>query len=212
MPYGERFIKFISGITKSREEAEQESWAAAADANANAQNADLRKSQTPAEAAKYPEEATKEREQQEKLERGSIVRTNTDGSTTVVAKAEKAARESERNGAKENTVPDRVVRTVRSPSAERGDMRGTTLPIVEEAGEGSSVGGRSGRSGLEENEKPPPTPSKDPKEWLTPGDTDRKPQVPPKEPSIRRSCDSNKALPALPADEVPAEEFLNRMN
>jgi 1-phosphatidylinositol-4-phosphate 5-kinase len=71
----------------------------------------------------------------------------------------------EKDGANgEDTPEPRLVSTVRSPSAERTNgMQGQTLPIVEEVGEASSTGGRSGRSREVEHgeEERPRTPAKD---------------------------------------------------
>jgi 1-phosphatidylinositol-4-phosphate 5-kinase len=57
--------------------------------------------------------------------------------------------------------PDpRLLSTIRSPSADRtGSMQGQILPVVEELGEASSTGSRSGRS--RERDDTPPTPPKD---------------------------------------------------
>lgn len=79
-------------------------------------------------------------------------------------KAEHQAERSRQRGHSEDGVPSREMRAVRSPSAERGEL-GTTLPVVEEAAESSSVGGRSNRSASGDNEKesfsPPPPPTKE---------------------------------------------------
>lgn len=62
-------------------------------------------------------------------------------------KALKQAEKSERKGANEQAMPDRTLGVVRSPSAERSHgQAGSTLPVVEEAGEAGSTGGRSGGS------------------------------------------------------------------
>jgi 1-phosphatidylinositol-4-phosphate 5-kinase len=72
----------------------------------------------------------------------SINRRSTD---KVMEKAEHQAERTRKHGVTEHDVPNVAMRVVRSPSAERGEI-GTTLPVVEEAGESSSVGGRSNRS------------------------------------------------------------------
>jgi hypothetical protein len=65
----------------------------------------------------------------------------------TMEKAQKQADKSERKGASEQAMPDRTLGTVRSPSAERSHgQAGSTLPVVEEAGEAGSTGGRSGGS------------------------------------------------------------------
>lgn len=174
VPYGDRFIKFVKGITMSPEEAERQAAAA--------KNV-------------HSTEATRPFEPQ------LVARTNTDNS--VIQGAERQARKTEMKGADESNVPDRVLTTQRSSSAERsGDRAGMTLPIVDEAGESASTGGRSGSS-VVDGVRPPPTPPKDKESvFLQP------PEVPPKEPSLksRRSFDSNKALPMLPKIDMAENE------
>lgn len=180
VPYGDRFIKFIMGITKTPEEAEREAAEAA----------------QRGESVKYPHEAR------------SVGRSNTDNS--VIQQAEHQAHKTEKKGADESRVPDRILMTQRNSSVERSnDRAGMTLPIVDEVGENSSTGGKSGRSVNEMDEIPPPIPPKDEKDRL--GGFERRPQVPPKEPSIRGSFDSNKALPSLPPEEVVSEKGKGRL-
>ncbi|KAE8871582.1 hypothetical protein PTNB73_03041 [Pyrenophora teres f. teres] len=107
--YGDRFIKFISAVTKTREAAEREKR----------------------------EEATND-----------LNNLSLDGADNVIQKAEHQADRSRKHGHTEENVPNLHMRAVRSPSAERGEI-GTTLPVVEEAGESSSVGGHSNRSASE---------------------------------------------------------------
>lgn len=91
-------------------------------------------------------------------------------------KAEKSAERSGRHGINESNVPDRSLTTEHSPPTDRNEPGGFILPIVEEAAENQSTGGRSGRSreasasphlrlgdhDLENSgSKPPPTPPKD---------------------------------------------------
>jgi 1-phosphatidylinositol-4-phosphate 5-kinase len=109
--YGDRFIKFISAVTKTKEAA-------------------IREKQ---------EEAIIERNE---LSLDGVQRSPTD---KVLQKAEHQAERSRRHGHTEEDVPSFHMRAVRSPSAERGEI-GTTLPVVEEAGESSSVGGHSNKS------------------------------------------------------------------
>lgn len=131
--YGDRFVRFISGITKSKEEADREA----------------------AEQAHQPAGAESER-----------VKSPVD---KVMAKAEKQAERSSQDlAASESKAPNRELTTARSPSAERGDPGGFTLPVVEEAVESGSTGGRSHDGsparvarGRAETQKPPPTPPKD---------------------------------------------------
>jgi 1-phosphatidylinositol-4-phosphate 5-kinase len=123
--YGDRFLKFITGVTKTREAAEREK----------------------AEAALNPtNEAV-----------AAISRSSTD---RVMEKAEHQVEKSQRHAVPERDLPNLAMRAVRSPSAERGEM-GTTLPVVEEAGESSSVGGRSNRSHDAPLRAPPPPPTEE---------------------------------------------------
>jgi len=87
-------------------------------------------------------------------------------SNTTIQRNENDAIKSEKKGENEADRPEpRVMTTVRSPSAERtGGLQGQTLPVVEEIGEASSTGGRSGVSReRDENEadRRPLTPAKD---------------------------------------------------
>lgn len=139
------------------------------------------------------------------------VRTPTD---VVMEEAEHQAEKSRQRGKSEEDVPNRKVTTVRSPSAERGEI-GHTLPVVEEDAEQNSLGGRSGKSGSNGDataapamlsppqeyqhgpgQKPPPTPPKDSaREWgHTNGD---RPPTPPKD-TFRRNPDGP---PTPPKDE-----------
>ncbi len=62
-------------------------------------------------------------------------------------KAHKQSEKSERRGANEQAMPDRTLGTMRSSSADRTHgQAGSTLPVVEEAGEAGSTGGRSRNS------------------------------------------------------------------
>ncbi len=115
--YGDRFVKFISGVTKTKEAADREKR----------------------------EEAISTDAVDESLTT-SFNRSSTD---RVMQRAEHQAEKSRQRGRSEENVPHRELRVVRSPSAERGEI-GTSLPVVEEAGESSSVGGRSNRSTLGE--------------------------------------------------------------
>jgi 1-phosphatidylinositol-4-phosphate 5-kinase len=198
--YGDRFVKFISGVTKTREAAERE-------------KADER-----FQAAGDPllpgiNETSAERNSSEK----------------VMQKAEGQAERSRRRGASEDDVPNREMRMVRSPSAERGEL-GTTLPVVEEAAESASTGGRSGRSTeadirpappLKEEDRgsrdhshgrPPPTPPKDSGTAPSVG----RPPTPPKDvqytnrhsgpptpPKEDRGRGKDKELPHVPPKELP---------
>lgn len=114
--YGDRFIKFISSVTKTKEAAEREK----ADESAHVLNDPM-------------------------LSGVNTTRGERESTDNVLHKAQAEADHTKRHGASEKEVPKREIRAVRSPSAERGEL-GTTLPIVEEAQETSSTDGRSAKS------------------------------------------------------------------
>jgi 1-phosphatidylinositol-4-phosphate 5-kinase len=114
--YGDRFIKFISAVTKTKEAADREKQ----------------------------EEATNELNGLS-LDGANATPMQRSSTDKVLQKAEHQAERSRRHGHTEEDVPSFHMRAVRSPSAERGEI-GTTLPVVEEAGESSSVGGHSNHS------------------------------------------------------------------
>lgn len=139
--YGDRFVKFISGITMTKEEQERQ-----------AQSGDLLDGSIDTHRqSSFP-----------------ISRQSTD---KVIEKAEKQAHKTEREGATEDPKRDRTLSAVRSPSAERGGgAGGTTLPVVEEDGEAASRedsvhNEKAGDSVLDgvpsTGERSSPTPSKD---------------------------------------------------
>jgi 1-phosphatidylinositol-4-phosphate 5-kinase len=114
-------VKFISGITKTKEAAEREKRHEAANVEVDP------------------------------IISGINLNASEQHSTDkVLERAERQAERSRQRGRSEDDVPTRDMRAVRSPSAERGEL-GTTLPVVEEAGESSSVGGQSNRSASEGN-------------------------------------------------------------
>ncbi|KAF2122436.1 hypothetical protein BDV96DRAFT_481314 [Lophiotrema nucula] len=176
--YGDRFVKFISGNTKTREAAEREK-AEEAEAAAN--------------------EPSLPGINQSRQERDSIDR--------VMEKAERQAERSRQRGASEEDVPNRNVRAVRSPSAERGEPGGTTLPVVEEAAESSSTGGRSGRS-TETDLRPRPPPLKEGDiHSLQPRSRDPSHQRPPPTPPKDSVVDTNEERPPTPPKD---ESYTNR--
>jgi 1-phosphatidylinositol-4-phosphate 5-kinase len=119
--YGDRFVRFISGVTKTKEAAEREKQHEAAHAEREPVISGINSSASQQQSTDH-----------------------------VLEKAEWQAERSRQRGRSEDDVPNRDMKAVRSPSAERGEM-GTTLPVVEEAGESSSVGGRSNRSASDGN-------------------------------------------------------------
>lgn len=139
--YGDRFVRFISGITKSIELALQE-------------KAD--KVMSPLDLV-HP--AGEEGHTSHTLdgERGELVRSPTE---KVMAKAEKQAEKSRDDLNKsEGKAPDRSMGTVRSPSLERSNDVGFTLPILEEVGESSSTG-RGSRGSERSRESPMASPQR----------------------------------------------------
>ncbi|RPA89261.1 SAICAR synthase-like protein [Choiromyces venosus 120613-1] len=87
---------------------------------------------------KSPEEAARDKEMREKANAEAVP---AQSENDVVDRAHDQA---ERTGVNEGDRPSRSLGTVRSPSAERtGGATGAVLPVVEEAGEGSSTGARS---------------------------------------------------------------------
>ena len=140
--YGDRFVKFISGITMSKEEQERQ-----------AQNGDLLDGSIDTHRqSSFP-----------------VSRLSTD---RVIEKAEKQAHRTEKEGAMEDPKRDRTLAAVRSPSVERaGGAGGATLPVVEEDAEAASredsvyneKAGGSVPNGvpLAGERPPPPTPLKD---------------------------------------------------
>jgi len=83
-------------------------------------------------------------------------------------------------------------------------MQGQILPVVEELGEASSTGGRSGRSGKSvEVDQRPSTPAKDNERPLTPA-KDRSPNL--NSNGLRKTISRNsleKDLPPLPRVDNP---------
>jgi 1-phosphatidylinositol-4-phosphate 5-kinase len=135
---------------------------------------------------------------------------------STLQRNEQEAINAERRGDDETHRPEpRIISVVRSPSADRsGGLQGQTLPVVEELGEASSTGGRSGHS-REENDdgdRRPRTPAKD--------YVDGRPLTPPKDYSpngngygqgdvskatLNRSS-LDKKLPPLPPVTSPVEK------
>lgn len=154
--YGDRFIKFVTGVTKTKEAAEREK-AGAADPIAETM--------------------------------AGVSRSSTD---RVMDKAEHQAEKTQRHGTPEQQVPNLQLRAVRSPSAERGEM-GTVLPVVEEAGEASSLGGRSNRSHDAPTRSPPPPPTENA-------------HVTPLQRPLARDVEHGRPPPTPPKDSATASE------
>jgi len=133
---------------------------------------------------------------------GSVGMHRTNMQNTTVQRNENEAIKHED---KEAERPDqRIIGTVRSPSAERtGGLQGQILPVVEELGEANSVGGRSARSGTGEgSEKRPLTPLKDNINGRPPTpQKDWSPSLGGQNGTVRKAvsrCSLDKDLPPLP--------------
>lgn len=150
--YGERFIKFIIGITKSREQVEREM--------AEREASKLALEQADGTAGGNDDHRGRRRSNSQHLQRS-----NTENS--VIQRAEAQALKSEKHSAKKDERPGRTLVALRSPSAERSNgVNGAILPVVEEVGEASSTGGRSNQTAeaegeMDEKSQRPPTPAKD---------------------------------------------------
>ena len=115
--YGDRFINFITGITMSKEEAERHTTSHEMAEAQGGGSMDVHR--TSFGVPRSPADRT-------------------------IEKAEHQARKSQRDGVSEEDIPSRSLGTVRSTSADRTNgVTGNTLPVVEEAGEAGSTGGRS---------------------------------------------------------------------
>jgi 1-phosphatidylinositol-4-phosphate 5-kinase len=129
--YGDRFVRFITGVTKSRELVEQQTLQRNLEAVAAAAAAQT------SDAAENESSSRPTSQVLPSLHRKQEM-TKTDA---VMERAERSAERSTRHGGSEANVPDRQLGTVRSPPT---DPDGSyTLPVVEEAAESGSTGGRS---------------------------------------------------------------------
>jgi 1-phosphatidylinositol-4-phosphate 5-kinase len=140
--YGDRFKAFIRGITMSKEEAER----VALGQEVPSLRIDVvPPTETGMEGQKATDEgvASSSQAQQRK------------SAEKVITKAERQAEKSEKRSGNEEKTPERTLASVRSPSAERTNgIAGQTLPVVEEAGENSSTGGRSGDEASSSDQNP----------------------------------------------------------
>lgn len=107
---------------------------------------------------KSKEEAERDREEEEQSQA-----VNTDADRAVRSPAEKAMDRAEREAVKSARTldkqpepRDRVFSTIRSPDIELpvSATQSTHLPVVQEAGEGSCTGDRSGQSGSNSHQEP----------------------------------------------------------
>lgn len=191
--YGDRFMKFMSGITMSQEEADREQIEREAAAEATILTVD---GQAAPPMPTYLPPAPP----------GMRSPTSPELNPTVEMAVRKAMRK-EKDVAKEDQIPERKIMTSVAPPTGRANSH-TVLPVVEESAEAASLGGRS-RGESTTTEPRPLTPS--PRERQD-GFTDlgphgiggRGPPTPPKmnylEPAkahVSRE-DLDKALPPLP--------------
>ncbi|KAI0871787.1 hypothetical protein GGS24DRAFT_470023 [Hypoxylon argillaceum] len=190
--YGDRFMKFMSGITMTPEEAardQNDRAAAAAMVTVDGQAAPLMPSYLPPAPP------------------GMRSPTSPEPNPTVEM-AIRNAMKKEKDVTKEEQIPERKMTTSVAPPTGRTNSH-TVLPVVEESAEAASLGGRS-RTESTDTETRPFTPS--PRERQN-GFTDlgphgiggRGPPTPPKtsyiepaKPRVSRD-DLDKALPPLPA-------------
>ena len=177
--YGDRFIKFITGITMSREEAEREKQAR--------------------------ERTTSSLDRQLRSGRG-VARTSTD---KVMDKAEKQAHKTEVDGVSEKEVPDRTLRStsadrsnglagatlpVVDEAGEAGSTGGRSGRSRDESAPNEKQDGvrygDSARTGETREDYRPPTPPKDRQFYQVP-EHDYRPPTPPKDAQYKQ-------LPAVP--------------
>ncbi|KAI0895227.1 SAICAR synthase-like protein [Annulohypoxylon nitens] len=147
--YGDRFIKFMSGITKSQEEALRDAHDREAAAIAQAE---MERAQQDDLQASGPSGVPPAPSYLPPAPPGMRSPNSPEPNPTVEIALQRA---NERDGAKEEQVPDRKMTTAVSPGP-RADSR-AVLPVVEETAEAGSVGGRS--QGDSASESRPYTPS-----------------------------------------------------
>lgn len=196
--YGERFIKFIIGITKTREQAERELTERVA--------AEAAQEQADAAAGDEGHHGRRRSRSHSQLTQLS----NADNS--VIQRAEAQAMKSEKHSSKKDDRPERTLLALRSPSAERTNgVNGAILPVVEEAGEASSTGGRSNQTAdgeFDEKGERPPTPPKDIGLPLTKTPSPPPTRAPPPPPTQQSSA-SAQGSPTRPPPPPPINEMGN---
>lgn len=134
--YGDRFVRFISGITKTRERAEIEKHQQLPSPTlVDASATDIVQS---VEGTLDDPKLTGVNLLRDKTATNS---SDPPGTDAVMARAEKAAEKSKRKGGNEKEVPDRSISAVRNVDGERGDM--VTLPVIGEAAESGSANSRT---------------------------------------------------------------------
>lgn len=101
---------------------------------------------------KSPEEAARDKVARDAAAAEGL--TSAPSDNDILERAREEAERTERHGANESDRPNRGISTIRSPSVERtGGASGAVLPVVEEAGEGGSMGtlSRSHRDSSSDN-------------------------------------------------------------
>ncbi|OTB01982.1 hypothetical protein M426DRAFT_74891 [Hypoxylon sp. CI-4A] len=150
--YGERFIKFMSGITLSAEEAARDAhdreYAAAMQA-AEMEQAKQDTLQVPGSSSAPPAPSYLPPAPP------GMRSPNSPEPNPIVEKALKKANKKEKDVAKEEQVPDRKITTAVSPGTRQNSH--AVLPVVEETAEAGSVGGLSRTESA--NDARPYTPS-----------------------------------------------------
>ncbi|KAJ0161577.1 Phosphatidylinositol 4-phosphate 5-kinase its3 [Colletotrichum tanaceti] len=181
--YGDRFFNFVEGITMSPEEAirekqrkdqEQIEAAAAAERQRVASwSSSMRRRSTTTNIPPMPNY------QPPPTPPGAPMSPE---ARETVDRAQQDARRSERHGASEASVPDMVLSTAKmTERRESGGQGAPILPIVEEAAEASSLGGRSRGGGSRDGDDyRPMAPAKPGMESRFAGLRDYAPPTPPK--------------------------------
>ena len=138
--YGNRFVKFMTGITMTKEEADrrkQEGVPPLHESEAGVQAQQRGDSHLSFDGTRNSRDSSERGPRSPAIDR-------------TMQKAQRQAEKSslERRRSSKDEPPDRTLGTFDSAGADKshGNL-GATLPIVEEAGEACSTGGRSGRSG-----------------------------------------------------------------
>ncbi|TQN67952.1 Phosphatidylinositol 4-phosphate 5-kinase its3 [Colletotrichum shisoi] len=181
--YGDRFFNFVEGITMSPEEAirekqrkdqEQIEAAAAAERQRVASwSSSMRRRSTTTNIPPMPNY------QPPPTPPGAPMSPE---ARDTVERVQQDARRSERHGASEASVPDMVLSTAKmTERRESGGQGAPILPVVEEAAEASSLGGRSRGGGSRDGDDfRPATPAKPGMESRFAGLRDYAPPTPPK--------------------------------
>ncbi|KZL81887.1 phosphatidylinositol-4-phosphate 5-kinase [Colletotrichum incanum] len=212
--YGDRFYNFVEGITMSPEEAirekqrrdqEQIEAAAAAERQRVASwSSSMRRRSTTNNIPPMPNY------QPPPTPPGAPMSPE---ARETVERAQQDARRSERHGASEANVPEMVLSTAKmAERRESGGQGAPILPVVEEAAEASSLGGRSRGGGSRDGDDyRPATPAKTGMEARFAGLRDYAPPTPPKGHHLKpESQDSGYgALPNGNGSAMSREDSIN---